>query len=145
MEDDPRLPLARFTKVDERGPYRDDGDPSWPGGGGPRYDVLHPTTGKPCTVPSRGWVWPTYERMKEIDTGNIVFGPDEKRVPSIRRNLFEKDEQECLKSSCLYRICKTDLEGKLQNSLTHGDRLTHILKNEKRLLPTRDCIGTFSH
>jgi adenine-specific DNA-methyltransferase len=93
-EDDPRLPLARFSKVDERGPYRDDGDPSWPGGGGPRYDVPHPVTGRPCTVPSRGWVWPTYERMKqEIDAGNIVFGPDEKRIPSIRRNLFEKDEQ----------------------------------------------------
>jgi adenine-specific DNA-methyltransferase len=93
-EDDPRLPLARFTKVDERGPYRDDGDPSWPGGGGPRYDVPHPVTGKPCKVPSRGWVWPTYERMKqEIDAGNIVFGPDERRIPSIRRNLFDKDEQ----------------------------------------------------
>lgn len=94
VEDDPRLPLARFTKVDERGPYRDDGDPSWPGGGGPRYDVPHPTTGKPCTVPSRGWVWPTFERMKqEIDAGNIVFGPDEKRIPSIKRNIFEKDDQ----------------------------------------------------
>ncbi|MCE8039760.1 site-specific DNA-methyltransferase [Halomonas sp. MCCC 1A11062] len=94
VEDDPRLPLARFTKVDKRGPYRDDGDPSWPGGGGPRYDVPHPKTGKACTVPSRGWVWPTYERMKqEIDAGNIVFGEDEKKIPSIRRNLFEKDDQ----------------------------------------------------
>jgi adenine-specific DNA-methyltransferase len=93
-EGDPRLPLARFSKVDERGPYRDDGDPSWPGGGGPRYDVPHPVTGRPCTVPSRGWVWPTYDRMKpEIDAGNIVFGSDEKRIPSIRRNLFEKDDQ----------------------------------------------------
>jgi adenine-specific DNA-methyltransferase len=93
-EDDPRLPLARFSKVDERGPYREDGDASWPGGGGPRYDVPHPVTGRRCTVPSRGWVWPTYERMKqEIDAGKIVFGPDEHRIPSIRRNLFEKDEQ----------------------------------------------------
>ena len=56
--------------------------------------MAHPVTGRPCTVPSRGWVWPTYERMKqEIDAGNIVFGSDEKRIPSIRRNLFEKDEQ----------------------------------------------------
>ena len=93
-EDDPRLPLARFTKVDDRGLYREDGDASWPGGGGPRYDVPHPITGKPCTVPSRGWVWPTYERMKqEIDAGNIVYGTDETRIPSVRRNLFEKDEQ----------------------------------------------------
>jgi adenine-specific DNA-methyltransferase len=30
---------------------------------------------------------------QEIDAGNIVFGEDEKRIPSIRRNLFEKDEQ----------------------------------------------------
>jgi adenine-specific DNA-methyltransferase len=93
-EDDPRLPLTRFTKLDERGPYRDDGDPSWPGGGGPRYDVPHPLTGRPCTVPSRGWVWPTFERMKrEIDAGNIVFGPDEVRVPAVRRDLFVKDDQ----------------------------------------------------
>ena len=94
VDDDPRLPLARFTKVDAKGPYRDDGNPSWPGGGGPRYDVPHPKTGKPCTVPSRGWVWPTYERMKqEIDADHIVFGEDEQRIPSIRQNLFEKDEQ----------------------------------------------------
>ncbi|MBY0233472.1 MAG: site-specific DNA-methyltransferase [Burkholderiaceae bacterium] len=94
LEDDPRLPLARFTKVDSQGPYRDDGNPSWPGGGGPRYDVPHPITGKPCTVPGRGWVWPTYERMKqEIDAGHIVFGEDESRIPSIRQNLFDKDEQ----------------------------------------------------
>ena len=30
---------------------------------------------------------------EEIDAGHIVFGPDERRIPSIRRNLFEKDEQ----------------------------------------------------
>ena len=92
--DDLRYPLTRFAFVDERGPYRIDGDPSWPGGGGPRYDVPHNLNGRPCKVPSRGWVWPTYVRMKEeIDAGNIVFGVDEKTIPSVRRNLFEKDEQ----------------------------------------------------
>jgi len=93
-EDDPRLPLARYTRVDERGPFRSDGNPSWPGGGGPRYEVPHPVTGRPCKIPSRGWVWPTYERMKEeIDQGNIVFGPDETTIPGVRMNLFEKDVQ----------------------------------------------------
>ncbi len=93
-KEDPRLPLARYSKVDEKGPYRTDGNPSWPGGGGPRYDVPHPKTGKPCKVPGRGWVWPTFERMKEeIEKGNIVFGPDETTIPSVRMNLFEKDEQ----------------------------------------------------
>ena len=93
-EDDPRLPLARYKKVDERGPYRTDGNPSWPGGGGPRYDVPHDITGRPCKVPGRGWVWPTYERMKEeIYKGNISFGPDETTIPGVRMTLFEKDDQ----------------------------------------------------
>jgi adenine-specific DNA-methyltransferase len=30
---------------------------------------------------------------QEIEAGNIVFGPDERRIPSIRRNIFEKDDQ----------------------------------------------------
>ena len=93
-KDDPRLPLARYKKVDERGPYRTDRDPSWPGGGGPRYDVPHPVTGNPCKVPSRGWVWPTYERMKEeIGKGNIIFGADETTIPGVRTTLFESDDQ----------------------------------------------------
>jgi adenine-specific DNA-methyltransferase len=93
-EDDPRQPLARYTKVDERGPYRTDGNPSWPGGGGPRYDVPHPATGNPCKVPSRGWVWSTYERMKEeIDKGNIMFGADETTIPGVRMTLFDSDAQ----------------------------------------------------
>ncbi|MGY3041396.1 adenine-specific DNA-methyltransferase [Rhodanobacter sp. TND4EL1] len=93
-EDDPRMPLARFTKVDQKGPFRSDGNPSWPGGSGPRYEVLHPVTKLPCKVPGRGWVWPTFERMEqEINAGNVVFGPDETTIPSVRMNLFEKDEQ----------------------------------------------------
>jgi len=93
-EDDPRLPLARYTKADERGPYRTDGDASWPGGGGPRFDVPHPVTGKPCKVPSRGWVWSTYDRMQEeIDRGDIAFGPDETTIPAVRRNLFNREQQ----------------------------------------------------
>jgi adenine-specific DNA-methyltransferase len=93
-KDDPRRPLSRFTKVDERGPYRTDGNPSWPGGGGPFFDVPHPVTRRPCKPPSRGWVWSSYERMKEeIDKGNIVFGADETTVPGVRMTLFESDDQ----------------------------------------------------
>jgi adenine-specific DNA-methyltransferase len=88
---DPRESLKRFKKVDARGPFRTDGDISWPGDDdGPRYDVPHPTTGRPCEVPSRGWVYPTFERMKEqIEKGSIVFGADEKKIPSVKRYLFE--------------------------------------------------------
>ena len=93
-KDDERKPLSRFTKVDEKGPYRDDGNISWPGGGGPKYPVLHPITGKPCKVPDAGWRFPTPERMQEeINSGRVVFGADEKTLPRIRRNLFESDKQ----------------------------------------------------
>ncbi|MFB7816427.1 site-specific DNA-methyltransferase [Paenibacillus chitinolyticus] len=92
--DDDRKPLARFTKVDEKGPYRDDGNISWPGGGGPKYEVLHPVTNKPCKIPDAGWRFPNPKRMKEeIDSGRVVFGPDETTLPRIRRNLFESDSQ----------------------------------------------------
>jgi adenine-specific DNA-methyltransferase len=94
VEDDPRLPLARYRQVDADGPFRTDGDISWPGGGGPRYDVPHPETSRPCKVPKRGWVYPTIHRMnEEIAKGRVVFGSDETTIPSLRRNLFERDEQ----------------------------------------------------
>ncbi|MFN9274192.1 MAG: site-specific DNA-methyltransferase [Phycisphaerae bacterium] len=92
--DDPRKPLERFSKVDGKGPYRDDGDISWPGGGGPRYEVLHPRTGRPCKVPSRGWVYPKQTTMlAKIADGTVAFGNDETSVPSLRSNLFESTVQ----------------------------------------------------
>lgn len=91
---DERKLLARFSRVDAKGPYRDDGNISWPGGGGPRYTVLHPVTGKPCKIPSRGWVYPTPSRMQEeIKNGRVVFGKDETTTPRIRTNLFEQDKK----------------------------------------------------
>lgn len=93
-DDDHRRPLARFRKVDARGPYRDDVDISWPGGGGPTYDVLHPQTGKVCRLPRRGWVYPTLDRMnEEIAKDNVAFGSDETTVPALKSYLFEKTVQ----------------------------------------------------
>lgn len=93
-EDDERKPLTRYTKVDGLGPYRDDGNINWPGGGGPRYEVLHPTTGKPCKLPKSGWRYPTKQRFdEEHQLGRIVFGKDETTVPSVRMTLFENSVQ----------------------------------------------------
>ena len=93
-KEDERKPLARFTKVDEFGPYRDDGNISWPGGGGPKYEVIHPITGKACKCPDAGWRFPTLKRMQEeIAAGRVVFGTDETTLPRIRRNLFDYDAQ----------------------------------------------------
>ena len=44
---------SHYNRVDEQGVFFPD-NISWPGGGGPKYPVLHPITGKPVRVPSRG-------------------------------------------------------------------------------------------
>ena len=91
---DPKRRLMRYSRVGPRGPYRDDGNISWPGGGGPRYEVIHPDTKKPCKIPSRGWVYPNPERFwEEVKSGKVIFGPDEKTTPRIASYLFESDGQ----------------------------------------------------
>ena len=91
---DDRKSLARFTRVDEKGPYRDDGNINWPGGGGPMYDVIHPITGKVCKKPISGWRYPTLARLQEeVKKGHVVFGRDESTVPRVRTNLFEADKE----------------------------------------------------
>lgn len=72
---------SHYNCIDETGIYFPS-DISWPGGGGPKYEVLHPVTGKPVKVPNRGWVYPTKERMEEMISQNLVhFGKDESSVP----------------------------------------------------------------
>ena len=46
---------SRYKKVNNSGMYRDDGNLTWPGGGGPNYEVIHPITQKACRIPPSGW------------------------------------------------------------------------------------------
>jgi adenine-specific DNA-methyltransferase len=67
----------RFYEFEPDGRVFRKRDVSWPGGGGPRYDVLHPETGLPVRVPSRGWIYSDPARMQqEIDAGRIIWGKD---------------------------------------------------------------------
>lgn len=81
---------AHYNKVDEKGVFFAD-NISWPGGGGPKYEVLHPITQKPVKVPSRGWL--TNEKtMKEwIAQGRVEFGKDEKGVPTLKSYLRDRE------------------------------------------------------
>lgn len=89
---DERRKLGRFSKVGPRGPFRDDGNISWPGGGGPTYEVLHPKTGRPTKIPSRGWVFANKKRFDEaVAEGRVVFGADETTQPRIISYLFESE------------------------------------------------------
>ncbi|GAB6275601.1 MAG: hypothetical protein SAMD01599839_01410 [Rectinema sp.] len=70
-----------YNCIDKRGIYFP-ADISWPGGGGPRYEVLHPKTGKPVRVPSGGWRFAKIEEMqRQIIEDRIQFGEDENQVP----------------------------------------------------------------
>ena len=80
-ENHPAKNHSHYNWIDETGIYFPS-DISWPGGGGPKYEVLHPVTNKPVRIPNRGWVYPTKERMLEIISQNLVhFGDDETSVP----------------------------------------------------------------
>ena len=77
----PSKKWSRYKRVDQHGPWRDR-DISWPGGGGPRYDVPHNITGLPCKVPARGWIYSKYEELqRQIDLGLVHFRPDHTEPP----------------------------------------------------------------
>lgn len=86
-DDHPSKKLTRYKHVDKWGPWRDR-DISWPGGGGPRYEVIHPVTGQPCKIPERGWGFSTSEAMqKQIDLGLVVFREDHTEPPIRKAHL----------------------------------------------------------
>ena len=85
---------SRYKHVDQKGIWRDR-DISWPGGGGPTYDVIHPVTGKPCAVPEAGWRFATPESMQEqVEEGLVVFREDESKPPFRKAYLFDPDNED---------------------------------------------------
>ena len=76
----PSKKWSRYKRVDENGPWRDR-DISWPGGGGPRYDVIHPATKKPCKVPESGWRFEESGMQRQIKLGLVEFREDHTEPP----------------------------------------------------------------
>lgn len=77
----PAKKWARYKRVDKHGPWRDR-DMSWPGGDGPRYDVIHPTTKQPCAVPEAGWRYASPgEMQRQIKLGLVEFRADHTEPP----------------------------------------------------------------
>lgn len=94
-KDHPAQGVKHYDHIDgydERGNLFFPGDCSWPGGGGPTYEILHPLTNKPCATPSRGWCIPSRERMHHlISDGRIHFRDDETKVPNFKRYLRDTE------------------------------------------------------
>jgi adenine-specific DNA-methyltransferase len=94
----PSKKWSRYKHVDKHGPWRDD-NISWPGGGGPTYDVIHPITKLPCKVPERGWVYAELETMLlRIKVGIVEFREDHTEPPIRKSHLrpipFDEMEDE---------------------------------------------------
>jgi adenine-specific DNA-methyltransferase len=84
---DPAKKWSRYRRVDAAGPWRDR-DISWPGGDGPRYDVVHPVTGVPCRIPDAGWRYSDPEELRrQIDLGLVVFRDDHTEPPFRKAHL----------------------------------------------------------
>jgi len=65
---------------------------SWPNAkNGPRYDILHPRTKKPCRVPDNGWRWKEDTFKDHVDYENCIKLHDGSYVCG--RIWFAKDEQ----------------------------------------------------
>jgi len=89
----PSKKLSRYRHVDKWGPWRDR-DISWPGGGGPRYNVPHDKTGLPCAVPERGWIYATLEQMeRQIAFGLVEFREDHTEPPIRKAHLLTVPEE----------------------------------------------------
>lgn len=84
-DSDPRKDHKHYKYSDNRGLYFPDNF-AGPNDGRvsrPRYDILHPVTGKSCKKPSTGWRWDE-KRTKaalEVEPMKVHFGEDETTIP----------------------------------------------------------------
>lgn len=83
----------RYRKVNHKGVYNDDGNPNWPGGGGPTYKVIHPITKKPCKVPASGWRYSEEEMQRLIKEERVAFKATHNSVPRIITYLHEMESE----------------------------------------------------
>jgi adenine-specific DNA-methyltransferase len=81
--------LARYSFVDERGPYAANRTTENPHPGGYVYDVVNPDTGKVHKKPGRGYRFPE-ETMRRLESeGRIIYPPDPRRLVQLKKYLGE--------------------------------------------------------
>lgn len=99
-ESNPIYDSKHYNWMDERGVYFAS-DISGPNPGQYTYEVLHPTTGKPCKMPASGWRFEEKEMKNRIEQGLIHFPKDETTIPNNKTYL--KDTLNQSLTSIIYR------------------------------------------
>jgi len=91
--DAPEKKMKHYCHSDDRGIYFPDNFAGPDDGrkNRPRYDILHPETGEPCSKPSTGWRWDeaTTRRAMEANPPLIHFGKDHTTIPN-RKTYLKK-------------------------------------------------------
>ncbi len=97
----PEKKHKHYRYSDERGLYFPDNfaGPNDGRKSRPRYDILHPTTGKSCKKPSTGWRWEESRTAAalEANPAKIHFGEDETTIPC-RKSYLKNVSKEPLTS-----------------------------------------------
>ncbi len=140
-KNDPAWKHRHYDDIDENGVFFG-GDISWPGSGGPRYDVIHPKTRKPVKIPRSGWRYSKQEKMnQQIRDNKIQFGIDETTVPKIKRYLHETEGQ--VYPSVIYkdrRAAKQTLDRLFHTDIFDDPKDVNVIKDLIRLITERDDI-----
>ena len=78
-----------YNKVDSKGIYFPD-NISWPGGGGPDYELVNPENGAPATIPSRGLLTKKETMLEWIAQDRVDFG-EPGSVPCLKSYLRDRE------------------------------------------------------
>lgn len=89
-------PFDRYKYIDDGGIFTGSQSVHNPGKEGYRYDVIHPTTGKPCQQPLMGYRFPEETMKRLLGEGKILFGEDETKI--IELKLYIQDYKAKLSS-----------------------------------------------
>ncbi len=102
-KDHPSKKYQRAKYADSRGVWRDN-NISWHGGGGPKYEIRHDVTGKPCKIPTDGWRFIETTMREKIAKGYVIFREDHRKPPIYKSYVY-------VSNPALVDAEEVDLEG----------------------------------
>ena len=126
-----------YTYVDRRGPFRAS-DLTAPGSKS-FYDVIHPTTKKPCKTGTRGWAYSEESLKQLISEDRIYFGKDETVMPQLKNYLFENERT--LPRSVLFFDSQSSTKWMKANQFGFDfPKATDYIEYLLCMYPSKDCI-----
>lgn len=86
-------PLDRYKYIDKGGVYTGSQSVHNPGREGYRYDVIHPSTKKPCKQPLMGYRFPSDTMDELVKQGRVLFGEDETKIIELKVYAHEYEDK----------------------------------------------------